>query len=69
MKKDFLVSLNDLDTLQDKLWEFCNEHGYYMCSYPVNKTIELWSATELVANIRIVTLYEPFEIVELIKQR
>ena len=69
MKKDFLVSLNDLDTLQDRLWEFCKEHGYYMCSYPVNKTIELWSTTELVANIRIVTLYEPFEIVELIKQR
>lgn len=64
MKKDFIVSLDDLDILQDKLWEFCNEHDYYMRTYPSSKTIEVWSRKEMIANIRIVALDEPHIVID-----
>lgn len=68
MKKDFIVSLDDLDILQDKLWEFCKEHGYYMRTYPSSKTIEVWSRKDLIASIRCMALDSPHEVINNINQ-
>lgn len=66
MKKDFTVSFDDFDSLQTKLWELCEEHDYYMRTYPSTKTIEVWSKKELIANIRIVTLDEPYQVINVL---
>lgn len=64
MEKNFIVSLDNLDSLQSKLWELCEDHDYYMRTYPSTKTIEVWSKKELIANIRIMNIDEPYQVIK-----
>ena len=66
--KKFIVSQDELDTLQSKLWDFCKDKGYYMRVMPCSKTIEVMNTKEVIAEIRILEVEEPYEIINLLKE-
>lgn len=66
----FSVILSDLDTLQSRLWDFCKDKGehWHFKIHPAKSSVSVWNKDKIIAEIQIIDVDEPYEIIDKLLQ-